>query len=435
MGNPPFIGSKMMKQHQRTQIVELLNNISGSGVLDYVTGWYLKAAKYILGTKTKVAFVSTNSIVQGEQASILWGQMLNKYGIKIHFTHLPFKWGKEAKGNAAVHCVIIGFANYDTTNKIIYEYENTKSEAQEVKAKNINPYLVDAKDILISKRREPLCNVPEMYKGSQPTDGGNLLFSEEEKNEFLAIEPFAEKFIKPFISAFEFLNAENRYCLWLVDAKQSELRKMPYLLNRIEAVKQKRLKSTKAATVKWAEKPTLFTENRQPENDYILIPSTTSKNRKYIPMGFFSKNEIASNTCLTIPNATLFHFGVLMSKMHMAWVKTVCGRLEISYRYSNEIVYTNFPWPENPTKKQVIAIEKSAQNVLDARNLYIEDSLADLYKPNIMPAPLLKAHIELDKEVDLAYRPQTFISVANRMEFLFGLYEKLSADLCNPRTT
>ena len=429
IGNPPFIGSNIMKQNQRSQIVNLFDNAAGGGTLDYVTGWYIKAAKYIQGTKTKAAFVSTNSIVQGEQTAILWRQMLEKYGIKIHFAHRTFKWSNEARGNAAVYCVIIGFANFDTNDKRIFEYEDIRGEAHEVKAKNINPYLVDAKDIFIEKRRKPICNVPKIYKGSQPTDGGNLLFSEEEKNDFLKLESNAEKYIKPFISAHEFLNGENRFCLWLVNACPNELKQMPHLLKRVVAVKQKRLKSTKKTTVNWAEQPTLFTENRQPENEYILIPRHSSETRKYIPMGFFDKNSIVADSCLAIPNAVLYHFGILMSKMHMEWVNVVCGRLKSDYRYSNEIVYNNFPWPENPTEKQIQKIEKAAQKALVVRVQYPNVSLANLYNPLIMPSELLKAHNALDKAVDAAYRSQPFTSEINRMEFLFELYEKYTADL------
>lgn len=429
LGNPPFIGSKIMKQGQRDQIVKQFDNADGSGVLDYVTGWYIKAAKFIQDTKIKVAFVSTNSIVQGEQTSILWGQMLNKYKIKIHFAHRTFKWSNEAKGNAAVYCVIVGFANYDTNNKSIFEYEDIKGEAHELKVKNINPYLVDAKDFFITKRTSPLCSVPKMYKGSQPTDGGNFLFTESEKSEFLTKEPKASKFIKPLISAHEFINGEKRYCLWLVDAEPGELKQMSHLLNRIEGVKQMRLKSSKQATVKWANQPTLFTENRQPATDYILVPSHSSENRNYIPIGFMTKDDILNNSCLSIPNATLFHFGIITSLMHMTWVKSICGRLESRYRYSNEIVYTNYPWPDNPNDKQIKAIEKAAQKVLDARLEFPKSSLSDLYDPLTMPPVLLKAHNELDKAVDLAYRPQPFTSEANRMVFLFELYEKYTADL------
>ena len=429
LGNPPFIGSKIMTQFQRDQIVNQFDNITGCGVLDYVTGWYIKAAKYIQDTRIKVAFVSTNSIVQGEQTSIFWGQMLNKYKIKIHFAHRTFKWSNEAKGNAAVYCVIVGFANYDTTNKNIFEYENIKGEAHEIKVKNINPYLIDAKDFFITKRTSPLCNVPKMFKGSQPTDGGNFLFTEQEKIEFLAKEPLASKFIKPLISAYEFINGEKRFCLWLVDAEPSELKKMPSLLTRIEGVKQMRLKSSKEATVKWAKQPTLFTENRQPKTDYVLVPSHSSENRNYIPIGFMSKEDILNNSCLSVPYANLFHFGILTSLIHMVWVKYLCGRIKSDYRYSNEIVYSNYPWPLNPTDKQIKSIEIAAQKVLDTRLEFPKSSLADLYDPLTMPQVLLKAHNELDKAVDLAYRPQPFVSEANRMEFLFDLYEKYTADL------
>jgi len=429
LGNPPFIGSKIMSQAQRDAVVKEFDYIQGAGVLDYVTAWYIKAAKYIKGTKTKVAFVSTNSIVQGEQTSILWGQMLNKYKIKIHFAHRTFKWSNEAKGNAAVYCVIVGFANFDTANKSIFEYEDIRGEAQELKVKNINPYLVDAKDVFIARKNKPICNVPQMFKGSQPTDGGNLLFSEEEKTEFLLKEPNAAKFIKPLISAHEFINGEKRYCLWLVDAQPHELKQMPHLLKRIEGVRQMRLKSSKPSTVKWANQPSLFTENRQPKSDYILVPRVSSENRKIIPMGFFSEDNIVGDTCLYIPNGNLYHFGVLISTMHMAWVKSVCGRLKSDYRYSNEIVYTNYPWPENPTDKQVKSIETAAQKVLDARLKFRGSSLSELYGSLTMPASLLKAHNDLDKAVDMAYRPQAFPSEANRMVFLFELYEMYTADL------
>jgi hypothetical protein len=428
IGNPPFIGSKIMTQAQRDAVVREFANIPGAGVLDYVTAWYVKAAKYIQRTRTKVAFVSTNSIVQGEQTSILWGQMFNKYHIKIHFAHRTFKWSNEAKGNAAVYCVIVGFANYDTSSKSIFEYEDIKGESHEQKAKNINPYLVDAKDILITKRTNPLCNVPKMSFGNMPLDGGHLLLSEEEKNNFIIKEPKSDKFIKPLISAYEFLNGGNRFCLWLVDAEPSELKQMPEVLKRAELVKKFRIESKAPSTQKFAATPTLFRDRNRPET-FIVVPRVSSENRKLIPMGFFDKNSIVSDTCMSIPNGTIYHFGILMSTMHMAWVKTVCGRLESRYRYSKDIVYNNYPWPENPNEKQVKAIETSAQKVLDARLQFPNSSLADLYDPLTMPPALIKAHNELDKAVDLAYRPQAFTSEANRMVFLFELYEKYTADL------
>jgi len=428
LGNPPFIGSKIMKQFQRDAVVKEFDNTQGSGVLDYVTAWYIKAAKYIQGTKTKVAFVSTNSIVQGEQTSILWGQMLNKYNIKIHFAHRTFKWSNEAKGNAAVYCAIIGFANYDTNTKSIFEYEDIKGEAHEIKAKNINPYLVDAKDILINKSSNPICSVPKMSFGNMPLDGGHLLLTDDEKNKFIVKEPKARKFIKPLLSAYEFLNGEKRWCLWLVGAEPSELKQMPEVLKRVELVKKFRLESVAPSTQKFAEIPTLFRDRNQP-NTYILIPSTTSENRKYIPLGFFGKDDIANNSCHTIPNGTLYHFGVLMSAMHMAWVSHTCGRLKSDFRYSKDIVYNNYPWPESPTEKQIKSIETAAQKVLDTRAEFPGSSLADLYDPLTMPPALVKAHNELDKAVDLAYRSQPFTSEAKRMEFLFELYEKYTADL------
>jgi hypothetical protein len=428
IGNPPFIGSKIMKQNQRDQIVKQFDNADGSGVLDYVTGWYIKAAKYIQDTKIKVGFVSTNSIVQGEQTSILWGQMLNKYKIKIHFAHRTFKWSNEAKGNAAVYCVIVGFANYDTINKSIFEYEDIKGEAHEQKVKNINPYLVDAKDFLIDKNSNPICNVPKMSFGNMPLDGGNLLLTDDEKNELVTKEPKSEKFIKPLLSAFEFLNGKKRWCIWLVNAEPSEIKQLPEIMKRVELVKKFRLDSVAPSTQKFAATPTLFRDRNQPDT-YILVPSTTSENRKYIPLGFFGKDDIANNSCHTIPNGNLFHFGVLMSAMHMTWVKHICGRLKSDYRYSKDIVYNNYPWPDTPSDKQIKAIETASQKVLDARLQFPNSSLADLYDPLTMPQTLVKAHNELDKAVDLAYRPQAFTSEANRMVFLFELYEKYTADL------
>ena len=429
IGNPPFIGSKIMKQSQRDQIVKQFDNADGSGVLDYVTGWYIKAAKYIQETKIKVGFVSTNSIVQGEQTSILWGQMLNKYKIKIHFAHRTFKWSNEAKGNAAVYCVIVGFANYDTINKSIFEYEDIKGEAHEIKAKNINPYLVDAKDIFVGKRRKPICNIPEISFGSMPNDGGNFLFTDEEKNAFIEQETKTEKFFRPLISAHEFLNGHKRWCLWLKNANPTDLKETKLVTERVENVRKLREESTRQATQKLAAFPTLFGEDRQPKSDYVLIPRHSSENRKYIPLGFFDENSIASDSCLFIEGAKLYHFGILMSSIHMVWVKNMCGRIKSDYRYSNELVYNNYPFPENPNDKQVKAVETAAQKVLDARLEFPKSSLSDLYDPLTMPPVLIKAHNELDKAVDLAYRPQAFISEANRMVLLFELYEKYTADL------
>ena len=430
IGNPPFIGSKIMSQFQRDSIVKEFEGIQGAGVLDYVTGWYIKAAKYIQGTKIKAAFVSTNSIVQGEQTSILWGQMLNKYKIKIHFAHRTFKWSNEAKGNAAVYCVIIGFANFDTSNKSIFEYEDIKGEAHEIKAKNINPYLVDAKDLLITGRSFPLGQINKLVNGSIPADGGNLILSKEEKDLMEQKDSSCSKWIRKYLGADGFLNDDTRYCLWLKDCTPNELKAMPEIMRRVSLVKEMRLKSTKVPTQRKAETPTLFTEDRQPNKGfYIAIPRTSSENRKYIPIGYLDSNIIASNDLQIVPNGSLYEFGVLTSQIHMTWVRYTCGRLKSDFRYSALYTYNTFPFPENPNEKQVKAIETAAQKVLDARLQFPDSSLADLYDPLTMPPILVKVHNELDKAVDIAYRPQPFTSEANRMEFLFGLYEKYTADL------
>ena len=428
LGNPPFIGSKLMTQAQRDEIVKELENIQGSGVLDYVTGWYIKASKYIQGTNIKVAFVSTNSIVQGEQTSILWGQMLNKYHIKIHFAHRTFKWSNEAKGNAAVYCVIIGFANFDITNKMIFEYEDIKGIPHGIKVKNINPYLVDAKDLLINKTCDPICNVPKMSFGNMPLDGGYLLLNEQDKNELLLNTPDASKYIKKVIGSYEYINNEKRYCLWLVNASPSDLRKFPFILRRIEQVKRFRENSIAPSTQKFSQTPMLFRDTKLPDS-YIVIPGVSSERRTYIPIGFLNSETVPTNLVHIIPNGKVFHFGILISKMHMTWVRYICGRLKSDFRYSKDNVYNNYPWPGNPTEKQIRIIETRAQKILEVRDEFPTNSLADLYNPLIMPPVLVKAHNELDKVVDLSYRSQPFTTEANRMEFLFELYEKYTSNL------
>ncbi len=428
IGNPPFIGSKIMSQTQRNEVVKEFDNIQGSGVLDYVTAWYIKAAKHIQGTKIKVAFVSTNSVVQGEQTGILWGQMINKYDITIHFAHRTFKWSNEAKGNAAVYCVIVGFANYDTNDKRIFDYEDIKGEAYEIKAKNINPYLVDAKNIFIEKRSIPLCNVPKMNFGNIALDSGFLIFSELEKKEFISLEPKSEKWFKKLLGANELLYSETRWCLWLLDVKPNELNSMPHVLKRIKKVREARLNANDKGTQRLADRAHQFRDLNNPEN-YIAIPITTGENRKYIPIVYANSDLIPAVTVQAIPNGTLYHFGVLTSSMHMAWVRTVCGRLESRFRYSKDIVYNNYPWPENITERQKQTIEVAAQKIIDIRKLFFESTLVDLYKTETMPTSLVKAHNELDKAVESAYRKQTFTSEPNRLDFLIELYEKYTADL------
>ncbi len=429
IGNPPFIGSKLMSNFQRQQVQHQFDNIAGAGTLDYVSAWYAKATKYIKNSSIKVAYVSTNSIVQGEQVSIIWNKLMNEYSVKIHFAHRTFKWSNEARGKAAVYCVIIGFATFDTPQKYIFDYENIGTEAHSISAKNINAYLVDAPNILISKRSKPLCNVPTMSFGNMPLDGGNLLFTDNEKNEFITIEPNSEPLFKPLISAKEFLNGEKRWCLWLVDATPTLLKSLPNVLKRIELVREFRLSSTRSQTIEKAAVPTHFGEIRNFGDTFIVVPSTTSENRRYIPMGFFDSKSIANNSCHIVNCGKLYHFGVLMSSMHMAWVKYICGRLKSDYRYSKDIVYNNFPWIDEPNEKHVAKIEMCAQQVLDARAEYHGSSLADLYNPLTMPAKLVKAHNALDKAVDNAYRSAPFTSNTARIEFLFELYQKYSSTL------
>jgi hypothetical protein len=423
LGNPPFVGKKRRSTEQNEDMDRIFTEVNNYGVLDYVCSWYIKATEYINSLKIKVAFVSTNSISQGEQVGILWSYLISK-NIKIHFAHRTFKWDNEAKGKAAVHVVIIGFANYDSSLKYLYDYETVKSNPTEIKASNINPYLVDQSDLLILSRNKPICNVPEIIFGNMPNDDGNFLFTDEEKNDFLKIEPESKKFIKPLVSGKEFLHGEKRWCLWLENIKPSEIINLPEVEKRVENVKLYRLKSTREATKKLAQYPYLFGEIRQPKQNYVLIPRVSSENRRFIPLAFLSPNFIVGDTCVCIPKATKYLFGILTSSMHMAWVRQVCGRLKSDYRYSNNLVYNNYPFPDNPSKEKVLRVEEEVRNLLNVRTEYKNESLADLYDPIAMPKKLVDAHNRLDKAVDLCYRPQPFPTELSRLEFLFDLYKK-----------
>lgn len=427
IGNPPFVGARLMTKEQSRQVEQVFDNIRGAGNLDYVSAWYAKAAQYIQGTKIKVAFVSTNSIVQGEQVGVLWKVLLNMYGVKIHFAHRTFKWSNEAKGNAGVYCVIIGFANYDTDAKTIFEYEDIMGEPHIVRAKNINPYLVDSDNILLDKRCEPICNAPKINYGSFALDNGNYTLSEADREDIISECHNSDRLIKPFIGGQELLHSVKRYCLWLIDASPKEIKENHKILERVEAVRKWRSNSSRNDTNKLADTPTMFAEIRQPDTNYLAIPTTSSENRKYIPIAFLSPDVIASNQLYIVSNTTLYHFGVLTSAMHMAWTKFVCGRLKSDFRYSARIVYNNFPWAENPTSKQIERIEQCAEAVLEARKMFPDSSLADLYDPLAMPPALMKAHQALDKAVDTAYRSALFTSDSQRMEFLFELYNKYNA--------
>lgn len=435
LGNPPFIGSKLMSGSQREDIQLIFGSVDGVGILDYVTGWYALAAKYVQGKITKVAFVSTNSICQGEQVSILWNELLNKYHLKIIFAHQTFKWSNEAKGNAAVYCVILGLSLHNSDKIRLFTYDDIKGEPHEQVVSNINPYLIEGKNIFISKRSNPICNVPSMSFGNMPLDGGFLLLDKVEKDELLLNFPNAFPFIKRVIGSLEYINNIDRWCLWLVGIEPNHYRGISAVMERIKKVKSFREASIAPSTRKFALTPYLFRDTNLPDH-YIVIPGVSSERRKYIPMGFLSKDTVPTNLVHIIPNGTLYHFGILMSIMHMGWVKYTCGRLESRYRYSKDIVYNNFPWPENPSEKQKEVVEKAAQAVLDARVQFQNPapgekgaSLADLYDPNTMPPILVKAHQALDKAVDLCYRPQPFQNETKRIEFLFELYDKYTAGM------
>jgi len=421
LGNPPFISKQDRTEEQQKDMDIVCKGVNNYGLLDYVACWYIKSADYIQNTEIKVGLVSTNSITQGEQVGVLWSYLLNK-NIKIIFGHRTFKWSNDARGKAQVHVVIIGFSSIDSKEKYIYEYDKPDSEPIKIKANNINPYLIDQKNILILNRNKPICDVPEISFGSMPNDDGNFLFTDEEKNKFLQEEPSAKKFIKHFISAKEFLHNENRWCLWLKDVSPSELNNLKLVKERVAKVKEYRLSSKREATRKLAQTPYLFGEIRQPSNDYILIPRVSSENRNYIPIAFFDKNYIVGDTCLCIPNATMYHFGVLISEMHMVWMRQVCGRMKSDYRYSNSLVYNNFPWSEDVTAEKIKYVEDAAKLVISIRKKY-NSSLADLYNPLSMPKDLLQAHNKLNRLVDKCYRTKPFKSDLERLEYLFDLYD------------
>ena len=398
MGNPPFVGGMYMTEIQKKEIRNIFENAKGVGEFDYVTTWYKKSCDYIKDTMIKVAFVSTNSICQGEQVTTFWKYIFDNYKINIIFAYKTFIWNSEANDKAKVHCVIVGFANTEIMyNKFLYTDINKFKIC-----KNINPYLMDAPNIFIEARTKPLCDVPKMRFGSMPRDGGGFVLTSEEKEEFIKKEPLSEKWIKPYIGAVEFINNKERYCLWLKDADPSEINKCNKVKQRIEFVREFRLNSKAEGTRKFAATPTLFCQIAQPDSDYIIVPKTSSGKRRYLPLGFMDKDTIASDLVFLIPNANLYDFGILTSNVHMSWMRLVAGRLKSDYRYSKDIVYNNFPWP-NPTKEQKSKIEKTAQMILDARAKYSNSSLADLYDELTMPPELRKAHQENDKAVMEAY--------------------------------
>ena len=487
LGNPPFVGSKFLDDAQRAEVAAVFPHLKGAGVLDYVACWYRKAAEYITppnlplsveehlnlppdtpdkgGTRgVRCAFVSTNSITQGEQVGILWPDLFRR-GIRINFAHRTFQWNSEARGKAAVHCVIVGFGIVTKTSEVLktsevcpelekwlFDYDTPKSEPHAIKATNINPYLVDGPNVVLQNRTKPICNVPEIGIGNKPIDGGNYLFTITERDEFLSKEPASAKWFRRWLGSDEFINGYERWCLWLGDCPPDELRKMPEALKRVEAVRKVRLESKSMPTRKIANTPTRFHVENMPEGNYLIIPEVSSERRLFVPIGFSDPETLCSNLVKVLPNATLYHFGILCSTMHNAWMRAVCGRLKSDYRYSAGIVYNNFPWPEippNPPLKSgelktahksppskkgdlggfAFAIEAAAQAVLDTRAKFPTATLADLYDPLTMPPELVKAHQVLDRAVDTAYGKTGFKTEAERVAFLFERYQQLIAPL------
>jgi hypothetical protein len=445
LGNPPFVGAKFMDDAQREDTRLVFAGIDNSGLLDFVAAWYVKATRYI-GQVTqrhsgleptsipRCAFVSTNSITQGEQVGVLWGWMLSQ-GVRIQFAHRTFSWSNEARGKAAVHCVIVGFGLQDHADKTIYEYEDIKGQPHAVPAKNINPYLVDAPDVVLPRRSKPICAVPDIRFGNQPIDGGNFILSSQEATQLKSDYPEIIPFIRTYIGAEEFINGGERFCLWLTGCPPKLLREIPFLRSRLDAVRKFRLESSRAATRDLAATPTEFAFISHTGGSYLVVPSVSSERRTYVPIGFDSGETVVSNLCLAIYDAGLFHFGVMTSAMHNAFMRFTCGRLKSDFRYSNTIVYNNYPWPgfagEPLSDKHRRDIEQAAQAVLDARAQFASSSLADLYDPLTMPPALLKAHQKLDTAVDAAYQPsggkKSYASDAERVAFLFELYQRITS--------
>ena len=420
IGNPPFVGYAYQTKEQKEDLRVLMKGFGNN--IDYVAGWYYKASQIIRNTNTRCALVSTNSITQGEQVAAIWKPMFEKFGIHFDFAYRTFRWDSEATLKAHVHCVIIGFSSCDSQReKRIYLNDN-----QIIHADNINGYLLNAPTIFIEKNSKPLCDVPPMIRGSSPIDDGNLLMTIDEKEEYLKNEPQGEKFLRPFMMGKDFIERKPRWCFWLVGANPSEIKACPILMKRINAVREFRLSSSKAATVQSAETPTLFGEMRPCESEYIAIPKVSSERRRYIPIEYLKADILAGDKLFQMPHASLYHFGVLTSNVHMGWMRAVCGRLEMRYSYSNTIVYNNFPWP-NPTEAQRQKIEQTAQAILDARALYPDVTLADLYDDITLIPALLKAHQQNDRAVMEAYGfpVKSTFTESQCVAELFKLYQTL----------
>ena len=434
IGNPPFVGHSIQNEQQKKEIRSIYVDENGkeynlAGKIDYVAGWYFKAASLISNTNIKVAFVSTNSICQGEQVVGVWQPLYKRFGVNIDFAYQTFKWGSEAKDKAAVHCVIVGFStNHNNEKKQLFSSTDKLDLVD-----NINPYLLSGKTIFVESVKTPICPVSPMYFGSKPTDGGYFFLTPEEKQVIVRKEPQSEKYIRKVLGAQEYINNVERYCLWLVGITPSELKSSPMIYERVKKVREFRLASKAESTRKFADRPTEFKQNAQPNKPYLIVPRVSSENRRYVPIGYIDPEVIATDATQIIPNATLYEFGVITSNVHMAWMRTVAGRLKSDYRYSSTIVYNTFPWPKI-TEEQKEYISKTAQGILDARALESESSLADLYNDVIMPVELRKAHQANDIAVMKAYGmikkvngKDKLMSETETISKLFEMYEELTS--------
>lgn len=420
MGNPPFVGARLMSKEQKDDLISVFGaKWKNAGNLDYVACWYKKAVDFMQDTKIRTALVSTNSVSQGEQVAILWRPLFEKL-THIDFAYRTFRWDSEATIKAHVHCVIIGFS-CSNNNKEKTIFHNDRYQV----AQNINGYLLDAENVFIESRKKPICSVPEIGIGNKPIDGGFYLFNNSEMHEFITMEPLSEKWFRPWMGAEEFINKKERYCLWLGECPPNELRKMPNCLKRVESVRKFRLASKSGGTIKLAQTPTRFHVENRPTTNYLLIPRVSSEKRRYIPIGYIEPNVLCSDSVHITTEANLYHFGVLTSNVHMAWVRSVCGRLETRYRYSKDVVYNNFPWC-NPTEEQRAKIEQTAQAILDARALYPDCSLADLYDELTMPVELRKAHQENDRAVMKAYGFNIKMTESECVAELMKMYQELT---------
>ena len=427
IGNPPFIGAKFMTAQQRIELENVAGDLQSSGVLDYVCAWYFKAAHFIGKGATRCAFVSTNSITQGEQVGVLWPALF-RMGLKIHFAHRTFAWKSEARGMAHVHVVVVGFGYGDIGRKRIFDH-STAGTVRELPASNISPYLIDATDTVVTSRTQALCDVPAIGIGNKPIDGGFYIFTEDEKTVFLAKEPNAAALMKRYVGAEEFLNGNDRWILFLSNSTPSDIKALPLVLERVEKVRNFRAGRKSAPTIALAATPTKYHVEYVPSGPYLAIPKVSSERRVYVPIGFMDASTLVSDLMFITRSATEYEFGILSSLMHNAWMRTVAGRLKSDYRYSAGIVYNNFVWPENATDAQKVKVREAAQHVLDVRAKYPTETLSNLYDPNLTPADLVKAHEALDRAVDACYRKQPFVSEMDRVQFLFRLYEAKVAPL------